>query len=344
MSPYRDHVVKPMLSVKPAWLRLRHTRTILWRKSASTMPVPMDPSTQPQPSEATRGTAAKARDIAPCDCVSRLQEAAALLETQGANRYRVGAYRRAAATIAKLEPGAIEMMVEREGAAALDRLPHVGRGIAGAIVEMVRTGHWGMLERLRGTSDPVALFKAVPGLGRRLAERIHEELHVDTLEGLEHAAADGRLEHVPSVGPRRAALIRSNLDAMLVRKRMPGAGNAAPTLSLPQPPVRLLLTIDRMYRDLVHHGALPRIAPARYNLAGESWLPVWHHEREGWQWTVLFSNTALAHQLHRTGDWVLIYHYDSEQSEGQHTVVTETHGPLAGKRVVRGRETECRTL
>jgi putative hydrolase len=39
---------------------------------------------------------------------------------------------------------------------------------------------------------------------------------------------------------------------------------------------------------------------------------------------------------------VRIFHYDSENSEGQHTVVTETHGPLAGKRVVRGRETECR--
>jgi putative hydrolase len=39
---------------------------------------------------------------------------------------------------------------------------------------------------------------------------------------------------------------------------------------------------------------------------------------------------------------VVIYFYDDEHAEGQHTVVTETHGPLAGRRVVRGRETECR--
>jgi hypothetical protein len=54
----------------------------------------------------------------------------------------------------------------------------------------------------------------------------------------------------------------------------------------------------------------------------------------------LFSNTALAHQLHRTHSWVIIYH-DRDGTTGQHTVVTELHGPLQGRRVVRGRELEC---
>jgi hypothetical protein len=39
---------------------------------------------------------------------------------------------------------------------------------------------------------------------------------------------------------------------------------------------------------------------------------------------------------------VVIYFYDNDHEEGQHTVVTETRGPLAGRRVVRGREAECR--
>jgi len=39
---------------------------------------------------------------------------------------------------------------------------------------------------------------------------------------------------------------------------------------------------------------------------------------------------------------VVLYFYDDEHAEGQHTVVTETHGALIGRRVVRGRETECR--
>jgi putative hydrolase len=55
----------------------------------------------------------------------------------------------------------------------------------------------------------------------------------------------------------------------------------------------------------------------------------------------MFSNTALAHQLKKTHDWVIIYFYDDQHQEGQHTLVTETRGPLLGRRVVRGRENEC---
>ena len=36
--------------------------------------------------------------------------------------------------------------------------------------------------------------------------------------------------------------------------------------------------------------------------------------------------------------------YDDDHREGQHTIVTETQGPLAGQRVVRGREAECVAL
>jgi DNA polymerase (family X) len=274
-----------------------------------------------------------------CQCADRLREAAELLAAQGANPYRVAAYRKAADTLCGLEHRAIVDLVEREGVEGLDRLPHVGRGIATAVVEMVRTGHWSQLERLRGTADPVQLFTAVPGLGHRLAERIHEELHVDTLEALELAAHDGRLENVPGVGPRRAAAIRASLHAMLVRGR-----SVRPLQAMlgPVPPVRMLLAIDRLYRDKAAAGTLPLIAPTRFNPEHEAWLPVLHTEQDGFQFTALYSNTAQAHQMKRTHDWVRIFHYDSENSEGQHTVVTETHGPLTGRRVVRGREAECR--
>lgn len=57
--------------------------------------------------------------------------------------------------------------------------------------------------------------------------------------------------------------------------------------------------------------------------------------------TALFSNTARAHQLGRTHDWVVVYFHADSQPEGQRTVVTETAGELKGKRVVRGLEVEC---
>jgi len=89
-------------------------------------------------------------------------------------------------------------------------------------------------------------------------------------------------------------------------------------------------------------GSLRTIAPKRFNPSGEAWLPVPHAQRGEWHFTALYSNTARAHELGRTRDWVVIYYYDGDHVEGQCTVVTESRGALAGKRVVRGREEECR--
>ena len=272
-------------------------------------------------------------------CADRLREAADLLQAQGANPFRISAYRKAAATVLEW-PEDLQAVIDREGLPGLEALPNVGRGIAAALLEMTRTGRWTQLERLRGSADPVQLLTAVPGLGHRLAERIHEELHIDTLEALELAAHDGRLETVPGVGPRRAAAIRSSLQTMLSRSR-PHRTVAAKG-AVEEPPVAMLLDVDREYRERAAAGELATIAPRRFNPSGEAWLPVLHTVRGAWHFTALFSNTAQAHQLGRTRDWVVLYFYDDEHAEGQHTVVTETHGALTGRRVVRGRETECR--
>ena len=267
----------------------------------------------------------------------RLREAAALLEQQGANPFRSQAYRRAADTLEHLTRD-VAGIADQEGGEALEALPGIGRGIARAIRELVRTGRWAQLERLRGGADPVVLFGAVPGIGPELARRIHDQLHVDSLEALETAAADGRLDAVPGLGPRRIAAIRASLDAMLGR---PGHGGGQNARAATPPPVDMLLAVDEEYRQLAAGNRLPRIAPRRFNPAQEAWLPVWHTERDQWHLTVLFSNTARAHELGHTRDWVVIVSYDEDHHEHQCTVVTEKRGRLAGKRVIRGREAEC---
>ena len=273
------------------------------------------------------------------DIAQRLREAADLLEAQGANPFRVAAYRRGADTVAGLPEG-VRQAFDAHGLDGLDALPHVGRGLASAIAEMLVTGSWTQLERLRGTVDPVALFQSIPGVGRELAERLHEALHVDTLEALEAACHDGRLAGVPGVGPRRSASIRDSLTAMLDRSRRRRRG--PPPSGAAEPPVDLLLAVDADYRRQAAAGTLERIAPRRFNPEGRAWLPVLHATRDEWHYTALYSNTARAHELGRVFDWVVIYFHHDSQAELQRTVVTETHGALAGRRVVRGREDECR--
>ena len=55
---------------------------------------------------------------------------------------------------------------------------------------------------MRGKLDPEASFQNIPGIGPVFARLIHEHLHVDTLEALEAAAHDGRLDTVPGIGER----------------------------------------------------------------------------------------------------------------------------------------------
>jgi DNA polymerase (family 10) len=264
----------------------------------------------------------------------KLREAAVLLHSQGANPYRVAAYRRAADTLAQLH-GSVREIFDSEGLQGLDALPGVGRGIASAIAEILITTRWSQLERLRGTIEPTRLFQSVPGMGAELAKRIHDTLHIDTLEGLEVAANDGTLEAVPGIGPRRAAAWRAVLERMLGRVRTRAPGAAA------EPGVDLLLDVDREYREKGAQGQLKTIAPRRFNPDKKAWLPVLHTVRDSWHFTALYSNTALAHKLKRVRDWVVIYFYDGDHLELQRTVVTEIRGALAGKRVVRGREQEC---
>lgn len=267
---------------------------------------------------------------------ARLEEMAELLHQQQANPFRVNAYRRAAQSLRRLKED-LGALFNRSGQSGLIALPDIGRGIAAGIAEMLSSGRWGQLERLRGNLDPERLFQTVPGIGPDLARRIHDSLHIDSLEQLETAAFDGRLQRVHGLGPRRTAALRASLAELLRRTR-----RAPPMSRAAEVPVELLLTVDEQYRELAAQGSLPLIAPRRFNPSGEAWLPVLHGEHGGWHFSAMFSNTALAHRLGRTDDWVVIYCYDDHHQEDQFTLVTETRGPLLGRRVVRGRESECR--
>jgi len=187
----------------------------------------------------------------------RLREGAAILEQQGASRFRVAAYREAADTVENL-PQDISVIFRAEGFYGLTALPGIGIQIGGAIAEMIRTGQWMQLERLRGTLDPESLLSKVPGIGGNLARRILNELHVDTLEGLETAVYDGRLEKLPGFGARRVAMVRAALGEMLGRRRPRRADRD-------EPPVDILLDVDREYREKAAANKLRLIAPKRFN-------------------------------------------------------------------------------
>lgn len=270
-----------------------------------------------------------------------LERIAELLEAQAAAFYRVRAYRNAASTLRRLERPAAEIDAAG-GVHALEALPGIGRSIGSLLHEFIHTGRMGVLERLAGDVSPEDLFTTLPGIGEELASRLHAELGLETLEELELAAHDGRLEGLRGFGPRRAALVRDTLAARLGRSTRRRArriaSGEAPARERPE--VSTLLAVDAEYRRRAREGSLRLVAPRRFNPERRAWLPVLHSERDGWSFHALFSNTARAHRLGTTRDWVILY-WERDGHEDQCTVVTERTGRWAGARVVRGREAEC---
>jgi DNA polymerase (family X) len=258
------------------------------------------------------------------------EQVAALLEQQGASAHRVRAWREGAQAIRE-SPREMADVFRDHGRVGLEAIPHLGARLVNVVIELVRSGHCGALDRLRGDGSKV--LERVPGLGHELAARIHDALGIETLEELEAAAHDGRLERVPGFGPRRIAAIRDVLATRLARHRPPVPVRERPS-------VALLLDVDREYRRAAAAGELRKIAPSRFNPKHEPWLPIMHLERDGWAFTALYSNTARAHELGRIDDWVIVYYHRPHEPEGQATIVTEWRGPLRGLRVVRGRELE----
>ena len=260
----------------------------------------------------------------------KLDEVARLLEQQNASLFRIRAYRDAASYVRGLSHP-VRLDYQRGGKRGLDDLPTIGQSIAATIAEILDTGASGLLDRLRGAADPEQVLRTVPMIGPALAHQIHDDLGIETLEALEAAAYDGRLASLKGFGPRRVESLRHSLADMLARRRP----RQAP-IDRQQPSLADILSIDQTYRSNV--DKLPEIKPRRFNPTGEARLPILHTERDGWQFTALFSNSPAAHRFGKIRDWVVMYFERPDQPEGQVTGVTEHGGALDGKRVIRGQE------
>ena len=266
----------------------------------------------------------------------RLRTYADLLENQGDDLFRIRAYRTAADQIAHM-PTPLRDIYRDGGSKALVALPAIGQGIAAAIAEIFTAGRWTQLERLRGDTTPERVFQTVPGVGPVLADRFATLLDAQSLEELEALLADPRMT-VPGLGQRRRRAIQAALSGRLDPIRRDRSRKADPDN---EPPVSLLLEADALYRQKEAAGELRQIAPRRFNPAGAAWLPVLHLRRGDWHLTLMYSNTARAHALHKTKDWVVVFFHHGDAPESQQTIVTQRRGDLAGRRVVRGREDAC---
>jgi len=274
-----------------------------------------------------------------------LDRIAELLEIQQADNFRIQAYRKGSQSVREAQKPVADI-IRNKSETLEEKLDGIGSSLAQVIKEYVNTGRSNLLFRLQGEVSPEDLFQRVPGIGKKMAHRISSELGIETLEELEMAAHDGRLKKVEGIGKNKIAGIQDALAGMLSRsarhrKQKIVTGKDKRKTEEQRPSVDDILDVDAEYRKRAEAGELKKITPRRFNPEQKTWLPILHTERNNWSLTALYSNTKKAHDLGTTKDWVVIY-YDRNGEEDQCTVVTQKKGDLKGKRVIRGREKECR--
>jgi DNA polymerase (family 10) len=137
---------------------------------------------------------------------------ASLLESLGANPYRVRAYRRAAVGMLVL-PAEAERYLNAEGELVL---PWLGERLRRKLGELVRQGkmqfHDDLLAEL---PRPFRELLSVPGIGPKTATRLLAELQLGGLEDLARAAREGRLQTLRGIGPLRERQWGEAAEALL---------------------------------------------------------------------------------------------------------------------------------
>jgi DNA polymerase (family 10) len=124
---------------------------------------------------------------------------AELLEIQGDNPFRVRAYRRAARVIEGLPQNVVRFVSSGH---ELSDLPGIGKDLAGKIDDIVKTGHFALLDSLRKKlPGDLADMAALPGLGPKRVKLLYDKLHVRTLDDLRRVVRSGHIRELHGFGP-----------------------------------------------------------------------------------------------------------------------------------------------
>jgi DNA polymerase (family 10) len=133
-----------------------------------------------------------------------------MLELDGADAFRLAAYRRAAVRIRESAVPVAQLALDQKAT----RLSGIGSTIEGKIVEFTETGDLKALAKLRAKLPPGLVdVMHVPGLGPKTARKLWAELGVESLDDLRAAAEQERLRALPGLGAKTEEKILKELAA-----------------------------------------------------------------------------------------------------------------------------------
>jgi DNA polymerase (family 10) len=163
------------------------------------------------------GLRVMAMPVQNAEIAAMFDQTADLLEFKGENQFRVRAYRKAARTIEGL-PQSVRSLLSAE--ADLSELPGIGKDLAGKIADIVKTGHFELLDSLKKRlPGQLGDMSALPGLGPKRVKLLYDKLKVRTLDDLRRAIKRGRLRELRGFGPAMEKKLTGALEKPTAEKR-----------------------------------------------------------------------------------------------------------------------------
>src|SRR4051812_13969596 len=167
-----------------------------------------------------------------------------LLELEGAESFRVLAYRRAATRMRETSGSVAQLALDGRA----KELQGIGKTIEEKIVQIVEQGEIEALTKRKNTIPPeVVLFMRLPGLGPKTAARIWKELGISTLVDLKAAAEAEGLRSLAGLGPKSEEKI---LKALAFQAENPDEGRRLLGEGLPA--VQAVVAVLREHPSAVH--------------------------------------------------------------------------------------------
>lgn len=147
-----------------------------------------------------------------------------LLEIEGANPFRVRAYRNAARIIDGLSLGLAEALKEGRD---LTEIPNIGQDLADKIRTIVETGKLPLLEEVeQRTPRALSELMAIDGLGPKRVKTLYRELDIDSLEQLKQAVQSGKVRTLEGFGAKTEERIRAGIERLSGQEKRTKLSNA----------------------------------------------------------------------------------------------------------------------
>ncbi|SDW77560.1 DNA polymerase/3'-5' exonuclease PolX [Nitrosomonas communis] len=180
------------------------------------------------------------------DIAAIFEEIADLLEIENSNVFRVRAYRNASRYLQEMGKD-VRTMVQR--GEDLTILPGIGEDLANKIQEIVETGHCSVLDKLhKQLPSTITELLKIPGLGPKRVKTLYQELDIHTMEQLQRAVRDHRIQSLAGFGEKTEMRIA---DALAIYAGSASRFKLATAAQYAEPLITWLRTISGVQQAII---------------------------------------------------------------------------------------------